>query len=127
MYIQPKQISTFGFMTSILAVPKAHSHSSNHTHTTSFFLPVPEFPDAKSFLVFPSFFCGGMKENTVINQKAWQLITGTTYVQASRRITNTQKIKSQSSNTKKIIYLHYILFILTFYPKFKYNKGEEKN
>ena len=59
-----------------------------------------------------------MEKKKVINQKAWQLNTGTTYAQVSRRIADTQKIK--------VADLHYILFILTVYAKFKYNE-ERKN
>ena len=49
-------------------------------------------------------------KNGVINQNAWQLNTGTTSVQVSSRIANTQIISRKVANTKKIIeYLHYFI------------------
>ena len=53
--------------------------------------------------------------NWVINQKAWQLNTGTIYVQVSRRIANTQK-----NNIFTLYFIH------TVYSKFKYNEDEEQ-
>ena len=62
-------------------------------------------------------------KSTVISQKAWQLNTGSEL----SKFANTQKNNSHRiANTQKIIYLHYILFIL-FIWKFQHTKNQILN